>query len=193
MSSLATSVGLLSCALLLGSAGVARSQEAEAEAAADVAPAEPRVDPPSPEAERLVGELRAMKRRLAAREAELDARERAVGELEAEALRLLQQVESLRAALDEQITEWEQENDSRIARLAKVYAEMPPAKAAPLLEGLDLDLATRLLTRMKHKDSAQVMALLPNEVALRLSRRVARPLSGLETKPAAQPRAGGTQ
>ena len=193
MSSLATSVGLLSCALLLGSAGVARSQEAEVEAAADVVPAEPRVDPPSPEAERLVGELRAMKRRLAAREAELDARERAVGELEAEALRLLQQVEALRAALDEQITEWEQENDSRIARLAKVYAEMPPAKAAPLLEGLDLDLATRLLTRMKHKDSAQVMALLPNEVALRLSRRVARPLSGPETKAPARPRAGGTQ
>ena len=114
MSSLATSVGLLSCALLLGSAGVARSQEA----AADVVPAEPRVDPPSPEAERLVGELRAMKRRLAAREAELDARERAVGELEAEALRLLQQVEALRAALDEQITEWEQENDSRVERSA---------------------------------------------------------------------------
>ncbi|MDJ0847898.1 MAG: hypothetical protein QNK04_05855 [Myxococcota bacterium] len=193
MRSATRSLGLLSCALLLWSAGVARSEEAEPEGAAATGASEQRSDPPSPVAERLVGELRAMKRRLAARESELDARERAAVELEAEARRLLQRVERLRAALDEQIAEWEQENDSRIARLAKVYAEMPPAKAAPLVEGLDIDLATRLLTRMKHKDSAQVMALLPNEVALRLSRRVARPLSGLETEAPQKPRAGGTQ
>ena len=183
-------LGPLSVALFLAWIADARAQQTAPEDPAGES--EARFDPPSPEAERLVGELRAMKRRLASREAELDARERSVVELEAEALRLLQRVERLRAALDEQLAEWEQENESRISRLAKVYAEMPPAKAAPLVEGLDIDLATRLLTRMKHKDSAQVMALLPNDVALRLSRRVARPLSGLEPE-APRARPGGTQ
>ncbi len=142
--------------------------------------------PPAPEravdagsslgAERLLAELRQQRRRLEARELEVAAREAAVADLEAEAGRLLDEVEALRGALDRRVAEWESRSESRISRLAKVYGAMSAARAAPLLEGLDLDLATEILSKMKHKQSAQVLALMSNETALRVSRRAARPL-----------------
>ena len=178
--------------LLLAAIGlvVMPSLPADAPAAEAAADAVARVEVRVPE--RLLSELREERRRLARRKLELDAREQAVTVLEEEALRMLAEVTGIRIALEKRIAAREQQEGDRVKRLAKVYAAMPADRAAPLLEGLDLDLATEILTKMKHKSSAQVLALMPSAVALRLSRRVARPLSGNEPE-APRVRPGGTQ
>jgi flagellar motility protein MotE (MotC chaperone) len=126
----------------------------------------------------LLLELRAKKAGLEQRERDLEQRERVSDELARDTERVLAEIEAIRDAVETRLDVLDQQSGSRIARLAKVYAEMPPAQVAPLLEQLDLDLATAILSKMKHKKSAAVMAQLSESSALGVSNRAARPLEG---------------
>lgn len=132
---------------------------------------------PSGTTESLLHKVREQTRRLDAREREIDARERAVSDLETEALRILEEVREVRQIVEQRLDDLDETKGDRVARLAKVYSEIPADRAAPLLEALGQDLATEVLARMKPKDSAGVLALMTDPSALRLSRAVARPLS----------------
>lgn len=141
----------------------------------------PEPEPPltdEPGLERLVLELEEREKALERRAAELAERERSVASLEAEAARRVEELETLALALEQRIESIEAEGNDRLKRLAKVYSEMPPGRAAPLLESLEPELATEIVRRMKHKDSAAVLSVMAEPHALLLSRRVARPLSG---------------
>jgi len=146
----------------------ALAQDAQPNTEADAAPR------PS---ERLLAAVREQTDRLEQREQEVAARERAVAALESETLRILDEARTLRLRVEARIDEWESQLGDRVARLSKVYAEMPAARAAPLLEGLGLDLATEVVARMKPKVSAEVLAQMKDPTALTISRRVARPLT----------------
>ena len=79
--------------------------------------------------------------------------------------------------MEDRIAGWEYANeDKSLSRLAKIYGTMPPRTAASLLEQLDLDLATRIVAKMKHKQSAALLPLLSQPRALAMSRNVAHPL-----------------
>jgi flagellar motility protein MotE (MotC chaperone) len=125
----------------------------------------------------LLEEIRSQNALLDRRERKIEERERTLGELEFLVEERLAEIERIRGILESRIEAWEQQNGDRVRRLAKIYSEMPPGRAAPLIESLDVELATRILSRMKYKDSAAVMALLSPERALRVSRQVAHPLS----------------
>lgn len=171
-------LGLLLTALAPDAPGMAQDLGAQ-----DAKPAEPS-EAPSP-SERLLSAVREQTLRLEQSEQEILAREQAVVALEAEALRILEEARRIRVAVEERIATWESQLGDRVARLSKVYAEMPAKRAAPLLEGLELDLATEVVARMKPKDSAAVLAKMSEPHALKISRRVARPLitgSGPDTK-----------
>lgn len=127
--------------------------------------------------EALLAKVQAQTRSLETREREVEARELAAAELEREALRILDEARSVRLVIERRLEEWEETKGDRVARLAKVYSEMPPDRAAPLLEQLGQDLATEVVARMKPKDSAGVLALMSNPNALRISRSVAKPLA----------------
>ena len=172
-------VPILLVGLVVGIPGaIAQPPAPEEEApAAEAPPAPPEAPSPRFEPAMLIAELRTQQLRLGTRERELAARERAVGELEAQALRVLEEAEAIRALLERRAEEWERRAENRLTRLAKVYGAMPPVRSAPILEALDLELATEILTRMKHKESAKVMALMSDDSALRISRKVARPLA----------------
>lgn len=122
---------------------------------------------------------------LKARHAELDRRERAVedrerhaGELERVAGARLAQAEEIANAVEQRITGWRAEQgDKAISRLSRIYASMPPAKAAPLLERLDLDLATRIVAKMKPGQSGALLPFLSPERSLAMSWLVAHPLA----------------
>ncbi len=122
---------------------------------------------------------------LQARHAELDRRERAVEDRERHAADLekvagarLAQAEEIAAAVEQRIAGWRAEQgDKAISRLSRIYAGMPPAKAAPLLERLDLDLATRIVAKMKPGQSAALLPFLSPERSLAMSWLVAHPLA----------------
>ena len=128
--------------------------------------------------DRLAEELRERQRALEAWERDLDERERSLSDLEARLDARLAELAEIRELVDERVARFSEEAGDRVARLAKVYAAMPPTRAAPLLQRLEVELATEVLARMKPKKSAAVLAVMAPERALVLSRRVARPLSG---------------
>ncbi len=133
----------------------------------------------------LLTEIRAREAELDRRERELDDREHSLQALEAEATRQLAEIERIASTVEERIAAWEADNGDSVRKLAKIYAAMPPTRAAQLLEELEVELATQIVARMKDKKSAAVLAQISERRALSMSRRVAHPL-GME--PARVPR-----
>lgn len=181
-------LGLVWLVGLAGASSIGAQEEAAEPAAAPAAEAgqgeeTPPVDCPEPPLtdrpglERLLLEAQARAHALDQRAADLDERERTIDALEAETVARLAELQVLQDRLEQRIAEIEAQSDESIKQLAKVYAAMPPGRAAPLLESLEPVLATQILKRMKYKKSAAVLAVMSQGDALRLSRRVARPLA----------------
>lgn len=127
--------------------------------------------------ERLLSDIRTRGVELERREAELQEREQAVAELERAVEVRIEELDAMATTIEERLAAWEESNAARsISKLAKIYGEMPPGKAAPLIEELDLDLATQVLAKMKPKKSAALLPLLSESRALSISRFVGHPL-----------------
>lgn len=126
----------------------------------------------------ILTELRAKQSELERRERELDDRERHAGELEAKAEARLAEAAALVGQLEQRIADFEAaQGDKAMARVARIYGSMPPRAAAALIDRLELELATRIVAKMKPDQSSELLPLLAPERALALSRRVARPLA----------------
>lgn len=135
---------------------------------------------PGRDVERLVEEVRQRETVLDRKAQELEERERTIVQLEARLDERLDELREIQKTIEERISDWEDQDGDRIKKLAKVYSAMPPARVAPLLENLDLDLATSIVANMRAKNSAAVLAAMNPEEALSLSLRSIRPL---EPKP----------
>ena len=188
---------LLGAGLLLRALVAAPAESAEPAASAHAAEPSPDALPDvaaAPQAtSKLLAELRTRNDELEARERDLGERERSLGELAAEAKSMLAELDGRRNQVEQRITALEKLQGDGVARLAKVYGAMPPARAAELLERLDLEVASVVLSRMKPKTSASVMAAMNPEQALRLSERATRaiddaaPVVAQKDQPAAKP------
>lgn len=127
----------------------------------------------------LLAEIRSRQAGLDERERALDDRELSVEALEAAVSESLDEIERIARTVEERIAAWEADNGDSVRKLAKIYSAMAPARAAQLLEELEVGLATQIVAKMKDKKSAAVLAQLSEERALDMSRRVAHPL-GME-------------
>ena len=54
-------------------------------------------------------------------------------------------------------------------RLAKMYENMKPAQAAPILSALDMDIILDILARMKEREAARILANMDTGLAARIS------------------------
>ncbi len=54
-------------------------------------------------------------------------------------------------------------------RLAKMYENMKPAQAAPILSALDMDIILDILARMKEREAARILAKMDAGLAARIS------------------------
>jgi flagellar motility protein MotE (MotC chaperone) len=125
----------------------------------------------------LLAEIRTRQAELERREDELADRERRVDEAQAALDAQAAELERLAADVERRIAAWQEEHGDTIRRLARIYAAMPPDRAAALLERLDVELATQVVSRMKDKQSAAVLGHVSRERAVAMSRRVAQPLA----------------
>lgn len=130
----------------------------------------------APQTQRLLLEIDRRARELEQREAMLEQRERALAELEGELASRLAEWDALRAGIEKRIDELKEGMGDRVTALSKTYGSMPPERAADLVRALEPDLATAVVTRMKSKQAAKVLAALPRDRATDLSQRMVTPL-----------------
>lgn len=131
----------------------------------------------NPGVQPLLGEIRLRQAQLDQRERALIDRERAQLEIEKLVEAQLQEVADQRRTMERRMESWESEQGERVRKLAKIYAAMKPVKAARLLEGLESNLSTQIISNMKPKQSAAILERIESERALAVSRKVAHPLS----------------
>jgi flagellar motility protein MotE (MotC chaperone) len=102
--------------------------------------------------------LKTEKAQLATRKADLDKREK--------------QLNALSKKVEQQMLVIEQAESTRIQQLAKLYDGMDPRAVAQLMANLEDDIIVSILPRMKQKNAAQVLQLLPSKRGARLSRKL---------------------
>ncbi|MFO1068446.1 MAG: hypothetical protein U1E14_07980 [Geminicoccaceae bacterium] len=111
--------------------------------------------------------------RLGEREQRLDLREAALVEAEKLLARRAAELEALRTELAGQATALGEQDEARIAQLAKVYEAMKPKQAAGVFEGLDLRLLVAVTQRMREAKVAAVLAAMSPASAQRLTTELA--------------------
>lgn len=119
-------------------------------------------------------------RHLEARKKELDQKEETLKKLEEElqkqkdevAVRL-QQLEETRKKISGQLESKVQTDLERVEKLVSFYSNMKPQSAAKVFQELNEDLVVELLQKMKQKNAADIMNLLPSEKAQKLTERFA--------------------
>lgn len=118
------------------------------------------------------------------RNKELDKREIELNEREARLKQVSQEIEAKIARLGKLREESEgyfKKIDAveaeKIAHLVKIYESMPPKDAAARMEQLDEDTAILVLSKMKQRAAAKVLALIEPGLAAGLSRGVIKPFN----------------
>ena len=191
-----SAIALLVCALVLASPLAARAKAPASAAGAESAPADSATGRDisgllagpgfSKGVDSILAEVQAREALLARRELELSEREGAVEELESMVAERANELEKIRAEVENRILAWSSQGQDRIEQLSGVYAVMPAAEAAELLGKLDLDLAVAVIRKMKKKISANVLAAMKPDRALQVSRRILQPLDPATDAPPAR-------
>ncbi|MBF0367958.1 MAG: hypothetical protein HQL52_00720 [Magnetococcales bacterium] len=111
------------------------------------------------------------------REKWLDVRQKEMERLEKKLAERLAALETLREAIQKDLTAEKSVDDTNIARLAKIYSGMKAKAAAAGLETMDTDTAVRVLKVMREKTAAKVLGKMKTRNAVRLSKELGIPLS----------------
>lgn len=114
-------------------------------------------------------EVTALRDRLAAREAELDDRERAVEAAQVLVEQRLAELEAAEIRLEALIQTSDSAAEGDLARLTQVYETMDPAHTAALFAQMDPNFSAGFLTRMTPASSAAVMSELDPATAYAIS------------------------
>jgi flagellar motility protein MotE (MotC chaperone) len=134
--------------------------------------------------EDVAADLMQRRETIAAREGRLDLREAALAEAESQLARRADELDQLRRQLQEQLGKLGGDDDARIAQLVKVYETMKPKQAAEVFDRLDLELLTRVASRMREVKMAAVLAAMDPEKARKVTVELARRRSPAPAGPA---------
>ena len=81
-------------------------------------------------------------------------------------------LEAIISKLDAKQTEYIEERERSAAKLAKMYEAMKPAQAAPIISALELDIVLDIMTRMKERPAAKILAHMDAGLAAQVSTRM---------------------
>ena len=111
------------------------------------------------------------KRQLDQREQELNMLEEELHKQRVEVESRIQKLESIRGDISSVLKDRVEMDQERVKTLVEFYSNMKPKQAADIFAGLNEDLAVEVLTKMKKKNAAEIMNLLPPEKAKSLSEK----------------------
>ena len=115
---------------------------------------------------------------------EMSIREGILNAAELRIDRKIQELRGLQAAIDNLIKKHDDQEETKIRSLVKIYENMKPKDAARIFEELDMDTLLLVAERMKERKLAPVMAQMKptkaKDVTIRLSTLRSLPLPGAE-------------
>lgn len=104
-----------------------------------------------------------------ARARELDSREALIAAAEARVDKKLAEIKAIEAKIGEAQKARSQEEDARLTRLVNVYETMKPVDAATIFNTLDFPVLIEVMSRMKERKVAPVLAAMNPDVAKALT------------------------
>lgn len=127
----------------------------------------------TPEEVALFQKLDERKKSLDLREAELSKLDEELQKQKIDVDKKLKELEDLRQKIAKQLEEKVQEDQGRVDKLVQMYSNMKPTNAAKVFEQINEDLAVDVLSKMKQKNAAEILNLLPPDKSQRLSEKFA--------------------
>ena len=122
----------------------------------------------------------AMLQSLADRRAELDARDRALDQraallavAEQRIDEKLEELRTLRSELEGLLDVVDEQQESHMASLVRIYENMRPGDAAAIFNGLDMDVLLEVLQRMSERKTAPILAAMEPERAREVTAELA--------------------
>jgi len=112
--------------------------------------------------------LQRQREELALRASALDVEQKAFDAAQVRLQGLATEIKAAQGALDAS-------HDAEIAKLAKVYEAMKPASAAPILASLDMEIVLEIMTRLKDRQAARILAFMTPALAAEISARMSPP------------------
>jgi len=79
------------------------------------------------------------------------------------------ELESMAREIEDQQRVLSAEQELSVGRLAKMYENMKPGEAAPILSALEMDILLDIMTRMKEREAARILARMDADLAARIS------------------------
>jgi|SRR5271163_2655718 len=110
----------------------------------------------NPEADQLIDELKAERKSLGKKEQELNDLTARLQAERSELSTVTQSVRQLQSDFDQNVLRIREEETTNLKKLAKVYADMEPANAATILEGMDDSGVIKIMVFMKDTDVAAI-------------------------------------
>lgn len=108
-----------------------------------------------------LAKLNDRKKQLDAREAEIVRQEGELAKMKAELEQRMKELGEMRGEISAMLSDRVKTDDSKVENLVQMYTNMKPPQAAKVFESMDEDLAVEILVRMKKKNAAEIMNLLP--------------------------------
>jgi flagellar motility protein MotE (MotC chaperone) len=130
----------------------------------------------------VLSHLRGLKAKLDQRAKDLDAREKAAEAAEATAAARIVQLQKLEASIQSALQQEQKLKSKKIKKLAAVYDTMKPAKAAPMIELMDMPTTVKLLSRMDQKRVGKILSFMPPEKAMQISEALTERIASLQGK-----------
>ena len=103
------------------------------------------------------------------REAELNAKERALSAMEKSIDDKLAELKRVEASIKGLLDQADVLKDARIKRQVDTYTAMKPKQAAQVLSNMDQDLAVKILSGMKTKVAGEIMTFIATDKAAKLT------------------------
>lgn len=117
----------------------------------------------------MMREVEKRQKALDRKDEELRQKEERVAAMQTDLDKQLDELKVTQARIEELVKQRADLDEAAVARLAKTYSSMPPESAAALVRQMDPGVATRVISAMKERNAARVIAALPADVATKLS------------------------
>jgi len=118
--------------------------------------------------------LEKKRKEIAKGEEELKQREERLSQLKAEIEERLETLAQTEKRIGKLITLKESEEDKELTKLAKVFEATPPEQAGPMFNKLDVDIAAKILIRMKGRSAGKIWGYVDPDQAVRISNELAK-------------------